>query len=954
MTSVGTKGGKLSRKRVRVPELNASAEEFLETNPPTQKRVSVEKGENLDVGVPLDEKVSVSGRTGLPDCPLCGKAFKSQKQHGPRSAHIKSCGIKLGLDAEKLLQLRRLEERQAQERQALGLPVVSAGPRTNHSESGVRRAIKASTHPSVSSMNIPSDPHLEMALALSASLAHEEMSKCDEEERQLQLLGVSDHKLQKMEPPPQVLISAPCPNILPAPSRLGSKAHKKPKKAKSCLEVRLPEDRLQQISEQIAMILAGESSAETRLVPGTLFAWKSFTFSDIENEKLLDWTAKRDQRWNRAAMQDAQFYNGILGSFQVENLSLGKEKMITSSTPVKLESTNEMKPTSPVIRVKAITNEHFQALSNDLASLLKCNSQSDVTIICQNDAEVKCHSLILFLRCPLLREYVVTEEANGRSQRVLAWPDVSEEATKLFLSYLYSANLPRDIDRQTVLNQLRTLAKKYRVKLLHGFLGDLNVDHMMSEREEEEIEKIDICRGKTDGLEGPNCGGVLGEHEESFNIYGNEASQEHLVKVVSGNSLTTPDLRVQFKTEDSKALSRALVNVSNLSTGGFIEPNGGSPVKLDQSLGTAYASDEDLFASDKEESEEDVQNQPRSLSPASSDIGNSLVKKPDSTHELTMSSPFKIVSPTPTCEKVHTGESGDNDDGKDVWADFEVDGGEISVEATPEEEWIERQDMPDPKVASTPHSCTPSPLSERRESLTESCTPPKKLTSKSPENFGRITPMLDYDRMLSPALRRELYKFGLKAIPRRKAVQILTHIYEETHPLVEDVRSVDDTEGGDGEKEIEPIGEGSASQESIESSKSDLPEESIFLSLEERDGPGQSQVLAPDEDIDKIVLNYIKANDELHKQVLLFEPIWLESFLEDLKRSRPELKRLKLNQLTDIFDVQCITFRTAARAKRKQKKSPKKTKSKANRDVSHIKKTKKSAHNIGNGQQSTQ
>ena len=47
-----------------------------------------------------------------------------------------------------------------------------------------------------------------------------------------------------------------------------------------------------------------------------------------------------------------------------------------------------------------------------------------------------------------------------------------------------------------------------------------------------------------------------------------------------------------------------------------------------------------------------------------------------------------------------------------------------------------------------------------------------------------ITPMPDYAEMLSPALRIELRRFGLKVIPRRNAVPLLRHIYEETHPQV--------------------------------------------------------------------------------------------------------------------------------------------------------------------------
>ena len=42
--------------------------------------------------------------------------------------------------------------------------------------------------------------------------------------------------------------------------------------------------------------------------------------------------------------------------------------------------------------------------------------------------------------------------------------------------------------------------------------------------------------------------------------------------------------------------------------------------------------------------------------------------------------------------------------------------------------------------------------------------------------------MPDYESMLSPALQQELQRFGLKVIPRRKAVPLLKHIFEETHP----------------------------------------------------------------------------------------------------------------------------------------------------------------------------
>ena len=55
-------------------------------------------------------------------------------------------------------------------------------------------------------------------------------------------------------------------------------------------------------------------------------------------------------------------------------------------------------------------------------------------------------------------------------------------------------------------------------------------------------------------------------------------------------------------------------------------------------------------------------------------------------------------------------------------------------------------------------------------------------TAKADKQQISSTPMPDYEEMLSPALRQELRRFGLKVIPRRKAVPLLRHIYEETHP----------------------------------------------------------------------------------------------------------------------------------------------------------------------------
>ncbi|XP_063393773.1 structure-specific endonuclease subunit SLX4 [Cydia fagiglandana] len=48
-----------------------------------------------------------------------------------------------------------------------------------------------------------------------------------------------------------------------------------------------------------------------------------------------------------------------------------------------------------------------------------------------------------------------------------------------------------------------------------------------------------------------------------------------------------------------------------------------------------------------------------------------------------------------------------------------------------------------------------------------------------------VTPMLDYASMSTPERNRELDKYGLKPFKRKRAIQLLTHLYNQTHPYVE-------------------------------------------------------------------------------------------------------------------------------------------------------------------------
>lgn len=52
---------------------------------------------------------------------------------------------------------------------------------------------------------------------------------------------------------------------------------------------------------------------------------------------------------------------------------------------------------------------------------------------------------------------------------------------------------------------------------------------------------------------------------------------------------------------------------------------------------------------------------------------------------------------------------------------------------------------------------------------------------------NEITPMLHYESMTTPQRNKELDKYGLRPFKRKRAIQILTHLYNQTHPIIESV-----------------------------------------------------------------------------------------------------------------------------------------------------------------------
>ncbi|PNF37205.1 hypothetical protein B7P43_G00493 [Cryptotermes secundus] len=116
-----------------------------------------------------------------------------------------------------------------------------------------------------------------------------------------------------------------------------------------------------------------------------------------------------------------------------------------------------------------------------------------------------------------------------------------------------------------------------------------------------------------------------------------------------------------------------------------------------------------------------------------------------------------------------------------------------------------------------------------------------------------------------------------------------------------------------------------SSQRSSSSSAMSVREEAFFEELgvcSHGDIP-LSQDVQPTPNLAAAVHSFITDDPNLHQKVLLYEPVLLEQLHANLKANN---LKLKMNELMDYLDEQCITFRTAQGQQSRQKKKMQETK----------------------------
>ncbi|NXH80407.1 SLX4 endonuclease, partial [Edolisoma coerulescens] len=212
-----------------------------------------------------------------------------------------------------------------------------------------------------------------------------------------------------------------------------------------------------------------------------------------------------------------------------------------------------------------------------------------------------------------------------------------------------------------------------------------------------------------------------------------------------------------------------------------------------------------------------------------------------------------------------------------------------------------------------------------------------------------VTPMPAYSIMETPQLKKELSRFGVRALPKRQMVLKLKEIFQYTHqdrdsedeipysqPLPQKSPAKPKPKAGRaGAKEQERPSvslaadgeELPASQESAGSSVdgSDISfgsqssfvngfEACAFASEEEEEEFPASQAATREEEKLEAVRCYIRSNTALYNRILFYEPIELVDLHAELKQNGIKISKAKL---LDFLDSQCITT-TMAKARKEK------------------------------------
>ncbi|XP_017162219.1 structure-specific endonuclease subunit SLX4 isoform X2 [Poecilia reticulata] len=430
--------------------------------------------------------------SAVPDCPICGKKFKSQKS---RSAHLKRCSADMGISTAVLLQAL---QRQAEESRS------SAVAANAHLETGgIKR--KAPPEPALPARKKPRkkadrlDEDTMVALALSSSLLEQQ------KEQQVQSGGphssvtplltwkpdaakgrVRKKKVAAPRPPPLLLVQdtetalarlqervsalllrrrAPSP---PTPTRCPSKlpgwTGAAPLWRKSTLldggstcpsqfyaaelqhlfataDLTKPDAALSSSSNNkpessVPPALPSCSQTSSNSAPGT----GELHVGSQAIRDLMELAEDGMTLTQYGYADKAEHLSGFIQEEESEDQAEPSDNTASSSSRA-VRRTDQPEADRDAARHESVA---LSRLSSDLSSMVNNPQLSDLQLQVDSGEIYFAHSFMVYTRCPLLAEMVhesgfgVQEEGSAAAQRVLL-SDVPGQAVLAVLRYLYTA-----------------------------------------------------------------------------------------------------------------------------------------------------------------------------------------------------------------------------------------------------------------------------------------------------------------------------------------------------------------------------------------------------------------------------------------------------------------------------------------------------------------------------------
>ncbi|XP_024936850.1 uncharacterized protein LOC107263716 isoform X2 [Cephus cinctus] len=424
-------------------------------------------------------------------CPLC---FKSYKDEATRSTHMKVCAVKNKVSTKKLLDAVELQDRQAEERKAMGLlaaPILQ--PKKNVSRK-------------------PQNEQLEEAETLAGDPS-QPLPDIGEEKRRitLQNFGFFTEK-----------------PVISHPTTVSSKRKKRMEKI--VLQIRTQEERDRILTEKIADVLVDDESITQRIQEERLNTISHKQDIVLHSRFLRDLHKKDNRLWDRTRLSpnSKNFYVEELEPFIMPRKQSQQELHVTKQSVLELtKSNNEPHKTNPVfmesvdkndvlpiekvkieikspikdknklvssiseMKVSKANYKSMNILAINWGETLNQSPMSDVIIYLKGDKHIWVHKLVLFVRCPEMMLEIIPND-NIKFQQIkekICWPDVAYCTALAFLEFIYCGIISRNeyiFNDTDTLSMLRKMARKYRVKDLFTYFREREKEFEAIENKVEE------------------------------------------------------------------------------------------------------------------------------------------------------------------------------------------------------------------------------------------------------------------------------------------------------------------------------------------------------------------------------------------------------------------------------------------------------------------------------------